>query len=425
MLEIENSSPALTVEPGRHRAPKLTPSRIFRSFWIAGYESATHINPGGERLDMIAGVQHDAKAREDYRLLKEVGMRTARDGVRWHLIDRGGTYDFSSFEPMLSAALAEGIQVIWDLCHYGYPNDVDLLKPEFVDRFARFCRATARFVREHSDEVPFYSPVNEIDFFAWGASREIIYPHATGRDNDIKQQLVRAGIAGVEAVWDVDPRARFSWPEPTIHVLPPRGRPDLAEEARMYREAQFAAWDMIAGRTHPELGGNPKYLDIPGSNFYHSNEWEIEGNGRLRWEDEPRDSRWLPYHKLLEEIWIRYKRPLYVAETSHFGVGRPRWIREIAREVMIARQNGVPVEGICLYPILDRYDWTDDTHWHNSGLWDFRKNANGFQRVMNPEYAQALHEMQTLLASENPKLESEARSQKPAAIAREPDTKPR
>jgi UDP-galactopyranose mutase len=204
-------------------------------------------------------------------------------------------------------------------------------------------------------------------------------------------------------VWDVYPRARISWPEPTVHVLPPRGRPDLAQQAWMYREAQFDAWDMIAGRTHAELGGHPKYLDIPGSNFYHSNEWEIEGNGRLRWEDEPRDNRWVPYHKLLEETWLRYRRPLYVAETSHFGVGRPRWIREIAHEVMMARANGVPVEGICLYPILDRYDWTDKTHWHNSGLWDFRENANGYQRILNPEYAHALREMQTLLASESPK----------------------
>jgi beta-glucosidase/6-phospho-beta-glucosidase/beta-galactosidase len=398
MLDLENSSPAVTAAADSACAPE-APSRLFRSFWIAGYESATHINPEGERLDMAAGVEHDVNAREDYARLGKVGIRTARDGLRWHLIDRGGAYDFSSFEPMLRAALEEGVQVIWDVCHYGYPDDVNLLKPEFVDRFARFSGAAARFIREHSDEIPFYSPVNEINFFAWAASRDLMYPHATGRDDEIKRQLVRAAIAGVEAIWQVDPRARISWPEPTVHVLPPRGRPDLAESARAYREAQFDAWDMIAGRTHPDLGGNPKYLDIPGSNFYHSNEWEIEGNGRLRWEDEPRDNRWLPYHKLLEEIWLRYKRPLYVAETSHFGVGRARWIREMAREVLIARENGVPVEGICLYPILDRYDWSDRDHWHNSGLWDFRMGEHGYERVLNPEYAQALGEMQKMLAA--------------------------
>ena len=272
---------------------------------------------------------------------------------------------------------------------------MDILKPEFVDRFARFSRAVARFIREHTDEIPFYSPMNEISFFAWGASRDLMYPYAFGHDDEIKLQLVRAAIASAEALRDVDSRARLSYPEPTIEVLPPRNRPDLAGMARAYRNSQFDAWDMIAGISHPELGGRPEYLDIPGSNFYHSNEWEIEGNGRLRWEDQPRDERWVPYHQLLREVWERYRRPIYVAETSHFGSGRARWIAEIADEVVTARAMGVPVEGICLYPIIDRYDWQEPSLWHNSGLWDFERGPAGdLKRVLNTEYAAALGEAQ-------------------------------
>ncbi len=349
---------------------------------------------------MIAGIQHDIKAAEDYGLLSSVGIHTARDAVRWHLIDKGsGQYDFSSFEPMLKAALSNGIQVIWDLMHYGYPDGLDLLSPSFIDRFARFSTAVARFVREHSDEIPFYSPVNEINFFSWGASRDFMYPFAFGRDNHIKIQLVRAAIAGVEAIWSVDPRARITYPEPAIHVLPPRNRPDLAKRAWEYRESQYDAWDMIAGRQQPELGGKPGYLDIVGANFYHGNEWEIEGNGRLRWEDEPRDERWMPFSEMLREIWERYRRPLYVAETSHIGVGRAKWILEIAREVATALARGVPVEGICIYPVLDRYDWQDRNHWHNSGLWDLPLNGTDLKRVLNLEYAAALTESRELLAS--------------------------
>lgn len=348
---------------------------------------------------MIAGVQHDIQAAQDYALLRSVGIRTARDGLRWHLIDRGGTCDFSSFLPMLRAASDQGIQMIWDLCHYGWPDDVDLFAPAFVDRFARYCAACARVVRDHTDDVPFYAPVNEISFLCWAASRNMIFPYGHGRDEEIKHQLVRACIAACEAVWSVDRRARFVYPEPMIHVLPPRKRPELAKAAAAYRASQFDAWDMIAGRSHPELGGNPAYLDIIGGNFYHSNQWEIGGNGRLRWEDEPRDDRWVPFHELLAELHERYRRPLFVAETSHFGAGRARWIREISREVHQARLNGVPVEGICLYPILDRYDWLDRNHWHHSGLWDLVPDEQGrLRRVINAEYAAELERSQQLLA---------------------------
>jgi len=368
---------------------------LFRSFWIAGYESSTHINPEGKRLDMIAGVQHDLRAREDYRLLDDFNIRTARDATRWHLIDRGGgQYDFSSFAPMLLAALSAKVQVIWDLCHYGWPDGLDLFSPQFVDRFGRYCGAVARFVREHTDEIPFYSPMNEINFMVWGIGEGLLYPFTKQRDGEIKQQLVRATISACEAVWSVDRRARFTYPEPIIHVLPPRTRPDLAIAAEQYRRSQFEAWDMIAGYAQPELGGHPKYLDILGANFYHSNQWEIEGAGRLRWEDEPRDDRWRPLHQMLAEVWTRYGRPLYIAETSHFGSGRARWICEIGDEACKAWKSETPLAGVCLYPILDRYDWMDPNHWHNSGLWDLVREDGGLRRSVNPEYAEAFRRTQ-------------------------------
>ena len=372
---------------------------LFRSFWIAGYESSTHINPQGIRLDMIAAVEHDLRVLEDYQILKQFNIRTARDATRWNLIDHGGGYDFSSFAPMLEAALSTGVQVIWDLCHYGWPDDVELLSPQFVDRFAKYSAAVARFVRDHTDEVPFYSPINEINFMVWGIAEGLLFPFLKGHDTEIKRQLVRASIACCEAVWSVDSRARITYPEPIIHVLPPRLRPDLAVAAEQYRQSQFEAWDMIGGYSNPELGGNPRYLDILGVNFYHSNQWEIEGTGRLRWEDEPRDDRWRPLHQMLGEVWSRYRRPLYIAETSHFGSGRARWIREIGEEVCKAWQAGTPLQGVCLYPILDRYDWCDSNHWHNSGLWDLLSDGTSrLQRVPNSEYAAALLETQARLA---------------------------
>jgi hypothetical protein len=157
---------------------------------------------------------------------------------------------------------------------------------------------------------------------------------------------------------------------------------------------------MLCGRREPDLGGHPKYLDIVGVNFYVANQWEHPGGVRLRWDNGPLDDRWLPFHSILGEVYSRYERPIFVAETGHYGSGRADWLREIAREVYQARVNGVPVHGVCLYPILDRHDWENPRHWHNCGLWDFGRQSNGvYRRLLNREYAAELKASQQLLST--------------------------
>jgi beta-glucosidase/6-phospho-beta-glucosidase/beta-galactosidase len=355
---------------------------------MGGVESSCHVNRFGRRVDMIEVTQHDTQASRDYALLREQGIRTVRDGLRWPLIDASGGHDFSSFVPMLTAAREQGIQVIWDLCHYGWPDDLDVFSPSFVNRFARFARAVAELVADSSDAVPFYTPVNEISFLTMAIGTGIMYPFVAGRDAELKRQLVRAATAAMDAACAVDRRARFVFAEPVIHVVPPADRPDQHEAAARARDSQFEVWDMLFDQG---------YLDIVGVNYYHANQWECGGE-RLRWEDSPRDPRMLPFRLLLTEVYRRYHRRLFVAETSHFGVGRGQWLREIAEEVESALEAGVPVEGICLYPVLDRPDWENYDHWHNSGLWDLRASGDGsLERILNLPYAEEFRRVATKL----------------------------
>ena len=357
--------------------PDTLTSDIFDSFWMAGFESSTHITRAGVRLDMIEATQHDRFVAEDYARLRGFGMTTIRDAIRWHLIDRGGDYDFSSLAPMVEAAQQESVQVIWDVCHYGWPDGVDIFSPKFVNRFERFCGAVARFIKHYTDGVPFYAPINEISFLSWAAGQVgFIHPCRIHQGVPLKDQLVRAAIAGIEAIWAVDRRARITHVDPIMHVITPRAQPELATAAVAQHASQFEAWDMLSGATKPELGGHPRYLDIIGVNYYHANQWEYPSD-RLRWEDTPRDERWIPFSRLAADVYRRYRRPLFVAETGHFGVGRAAWANEIAAEVLLARQSAIPIEGICFYPIIDRTDWEDPNHWHNCGLWDLQRDSQG------------------------------------------------
>jgi len=66
----------------------------------------------------------------------------------------------------------------------------------------------------------------------------------------------------------------------------------------------------------------------------------------------------------------RYGRPLFIAETAIEGDARSHWLRYVAGEVRAAMRAGVPVAGLCLYPILDYPGW-DDGRYCPTGLWGY------------------------------------------------------
>ena len=365
--------------------------RLFSQFFQAGFECSSHRLRNGKRLDLIHATQHDTLAAADYRRLHEYGITTVRDGIRWHMIEQqAGNYDWRSVLPMVRAAQASGTQVIWDLCHYGWPDDLDILGPEFVPRFAAFADAFAQLLARETDTTPFYVPVNEISFFAWAAGDAgYLNPFCTGRSFELKVQLVRATLAAIDAVWNVDSSARIVHAEPLIHVVAAPDRPWDYNAAEGHRQAQFQAWDMISGRMWPQLGGHQRYLDILGINYYPNNQWIHGGPHQYRF-----DQQYRPLHDMLREVHKRYQRPLFIAETGCEDGERPEWLRYIGREVRSAIRLGVPVEGVCLYPILNHPGWDDDRHCHN-GLFDY-PNAQGDREVYAP-LAQELRTQQALI----------------------------
>src|SRR4051812_19016221 len=90
------------------------PMSDFESFFMAGVECSSHRRFDRRRLDILESTGHDRFADSDYRAVQSIGIRTVRDGVRWHRIEtRPFNYEWSSFLPMLRAARDTKTQVIW------------------------------------------------------------------------------------------------------------------------------------------------------------------------------------------------------------------------------------------------------------------------------------------------------------------------
>jgi beta-glucosidase/6-phospho-beta-glucosidase/beta-galactosidase len=349
------------------------------SFFTGGFECSAHLLAGGTRLDVSAASRHEHFAAADYARCAQAGLLGARDGLRWHRIERRpGRYDFSCDLPLLHAARDVGVEVIWDLCHYGWPDYLDVWSLAFVDRFARFARAATETIAEHTSGPLRLAPINEISFFAWaGGDAGYFQPFGSGRGDELKAQLVRAAIAGTEAIWEVAPEARIVHIDPLMRIVPAPDRPQDAEAAAAHTASQYHAWDMLAGLERPELGGDPKYLDVVGVNFYHNNQWLHDGP--TLWRDDP---LYRPFREMIAEVHRRYRRPLFVAETGAEWFMRPEWMSYVGREVRAALEAGVPVGGICWYPILDHPGWGDDRHCTN-GLWGY-PDAAGERPICTP-----------------------------------------
>jgi beta-glucosidase/6-phospho-beta-glucosidase/beta-galactosidase len=327
---------------------------LFGSMFLAGFECSTQRRWDRARLDLIEATRHDAFCESDYALVRSHGFAGARDGFRWHLIEQTpGVHDWSSIRPMLQAARRQKMRVIWDLCHYGYPDWLDIWSDSFLEAFARYCGQAVRLIREESGEAPMICPVNEISFWAWLGGKEAkINPYTLDRPHDLKRQLVRAKLAGIAAARAADPETLVISAEPLINMVRDTNDEADIQAAADYHQSQFEAVDLMLGRLEPELGGHERAIDVIGVNFYPHNQWRIRGGFVPMGHHDYR-----PLSELLAEVYERYRRPLFIAETGAEHSARPVWMHYVCQEVRAALEAGVPVGGICIYPITEYQGW--------------------------------------------------------------------
>jgi hypothetical protein len=333
-------------------------STTFQGFFQAGFECSSHRRRDGVRLDLIRATLHDKHVLGDYSALDRLGFKTLRDGLRWHLIEAApDKFDWSSWTPALEAAERLGLEVIWDLFHYGSPDHLNQGATDFPDRFTEFALAAIEKHQSISTRPALACPVNEINFFSW-AVRNGYFPSA-GPDVHgwFKEQLVRATIAASMAIKREWPETILIGAEPLIHIAPRDRRRRTVQDAKQNLQGMYEAYDWLVGLARPELGGDGSLVDVLGWNFYPHNQWYYQGPTIPMGHHEYR-----PFADLLYDVAQRYQKPILLSETGAEGSAKPSWLHYVCNEVRAAMRRGADIRGICWYPITAYPGWDNSRH---------------------------------------------------------------
>jgi len=330
----------------------------FDSFLQAGFECSSHRRKDGVRLDLIRATSHDKHVEQDYSACAELGFRTLRDGLRWHLIERvPGTFDWSSWIPALEAAERLGLQVIWDLFHYGSPDHIDQGASDFAQRFTDFALAAVEVHQSISSRPALFCPLNEINFMSWAVSDGYFPPVGPKQHGWFKQQLVGAAILGSRSIKREWPTTTLIGAEPLIHIAPHDRRPATLKKAAQNLQGMYESYDWILGLARPELGGDASLIDVMGWNFYPHNQWYFEGPTVPMGHHEYRSLA-----DMLVEMTERYAKPILISETGAEGSGKASWLHYVCHEVRDAMKRGADMRGICWYPITAYPGWDNSRH---------------------------------------------------------------
>lgn len=312
------------------------------------------------RVDILEQTSHIPLVMDDYLLMFDCGIRTVREGLRWHLIEpQPGRYDWSSAEPILRAADVTRMEVIWDLLHFGFPDWINPFDPSFPEHFAKFAREAAIRI----GRAGLYVPINEISFLAWAAGEAgHFYPWSKNRGDELKLALCKAFASATIAIKQVDPESLIMTVDPLIKVHA-RGAED-AEEAQILDTAQFSANDLLMGRNPDCAIDVSDHIDVVGVNHYPYSQFYSDREQLAL--DDPRR---VPLSDLLADVYARYDRPILLSETGAEGDIRAGWFDYVADECQKAVRKKVPIYGMCLYPILSHIAWTGERFCPN-GLFD-------------------------------------------------------
>jgi beta-glucosidase/6-phospho-beta-glucosidase/beta-galactosidase len=342
-----------------------------------------------KRMDEMEKCGHYERWREDFQLVKDLGIDFLRYGPPYYRAHTGaGRYDWSFADETFGALRELGITPITDLCHFGVPDWVGgFQNDDWPQLFAEYAGAFA----ERFPWVRYYTPVNEIfiaaefsALFGWWNER-LKSDEAFVR---ALNNLCKANVLAMRAILKQQPRAIFIQSESSEYFHP--DNPNCQALADSYNERRFLSLDLTYGypvnvkmylyltdngmtREEYEWFGehHVKASCVMGNDYYVTNEHLVKEDGTLAPSGEV-----FGYYVITHQYFQRYGLPVMHTETNLQDAARaPAWLWKEWANVHRLHQDGVPILGFTWYSLTDQVDWDtalrqDAGHVNPLGLYD-------------------------------------------------------
>jgi beta-glucosidase len=373
------------------------------------------LDNGRKRVDEMEKCGHKSRWKEDFNLVKDLGIRFLRYGPPLHTTFLGpAKYDWSFVDETFSELKDLGIIPIVDLCHFGVPDWIgNFQNVDFPSLFAEYAGAFA----ERLPWVQLYTPVNEMFICAtfsaaYGWWNEQL--HSDEAFVTALKNIVKANVLAMHSILDHRPDAIFIQSESSEYFH--AENPASIRPAEWLNAKRFLSLDLNYGRKvnsdvyeyimdngmtrgeyHFFMNNNLKHHCVLGNDYYITNEHRVMANGDTYWAGEI-----FGYNEITRQYYDRYRLPVMHTETNlregPNGDEAVLWLRKQFANVLRVRNNGVPTVGFTWYSLTDQVDWDtalreDNGNVNALGLYDLNRKI----RNVGSEYKQLIQDWRDVL----------------------------
>jgi beta-glucosidase/6-phospho-beta-glucosidase/beta-galactosidase len=388
--------------------------------FCTGIENSYPTVPGPNgttrRVDEMAKACHYEYWKEDFQLVKQLGMNHLRYGPPYYRTHLGpGKYDWEFADKTFAELKRLQITPIVDLCHFGVPDWIgNFQNKDWPPLFAQYARAFA----ERYPWLTYYTPVNEIFVAATFSAKYGWWNECQRSDRAFVtavHNMCKATVLAMRAILEVRPMAIFIQSESSEYFHPEK--PSCVELADTYNETRFLSFDLTYGHplnvrmfeylldngmTRDEyhwFGANHKKRHcVMGNDYYITNEHLVETDGGIIGSGEI-----FGYYVITHQYFTRYGLPVMHTETN-LGNAReaPHWLKKQWANVYRLKQDGVPILGFTWYSLTDQVDWDttlreDNGHVNPLGLFDLQRKI----RPVGEAYRDLIQEWHDVLPTQS------------------------